>query len=955
MADQQSWRTSMFRRTTAEIISDLKSITKLSDEPARSFICKHDLEKLWQDKERIRRLLPAATKDSVIALVQKELFVILSILVLIGAISQHSDILEKLLRDDHTPRYKDDQIPLSLGRIAEFLEPPHESLFHEKQYLFCPFIIDCNQVDQVRDVKPDLRLPFEKQAELGLGSFGQVDLIKIAPRCFRESEGAEYPEVRTFVSFRAKTFVSKALQGHLVACKKFHVPRKSYNELENLQILKESLTKQDRIMQHLATFRHGNDFYILFPYAEHRDLSLFLHAGRSAENKEEYNFQKEFPGLDVASSDPTEVSKLLLRQCWALANAIKWLHSGIAIESSTAKEVFCAHMDLKPENILIRHDRNSKVGKWMISDFGISMTPEQEQKNAKFFTVGDVYVHLTDSSRLTGSSRPGRAEGSYQAPEATSKKGFEVGRGGDIWSFGCIFTEVLAWAIDRDAAVIDFAGLRSQTGGNDCFFHAEHLSTGLSPASFRLKGSVNQWLDEKITDGAQQNIVVPCWARAIKAILIVDPNQRPDASTLEARVKHVKDHSENPRNHIENDCPLGSSSSSSVESTYPPPLLPTPLTPPPSIVSSPLSQLLTTSPTSPLSLFPAQSTRDPFSAPVKHSKHDKLMPGRVKAFAVSQAEKNGKTPAAYLSEENLHVFELDVRTLDYKPMQDPISLRRREWKLENTGVAINGSHIAFWGYSPPKGTKLMFLRTLADAQLHLSDPQYDNDLLSVAVSTEGVFALVHEHEIILRQGSANPIKLTLPQGIAQTFTHATFNNDGKLLFAWAHGNKRQSVYAWRSNPVDSSGRPHFANHYSKREGNHKTRIIPYNSENKCIIVTPEDGEWAAVSLNENQSVASAHLQSQRLKKLVSGYIFPDQSLIGLWSHTVHSDEISCGSVTTLRALKDNGEETYDDERTGQIYSRYKRYYLDRCTIGNVISLEIFQLARDQLELLGYIT
>ncbi|GIK06666.1 hypothetical protein Aspvir_002316 [Aspergillus viridinutans] len=868
MPEQESQRTSIFQRTTAEIIHDLNSITKCPEDLNRCFICKHDLEKLWQDKERIRRLLPDSTKAAVIALVQREMFVILSVLVLIGAIWQDSDILKKLLKDDDTPRYKDDDIPLSLDRIAEFLDPPHDGLFHEKQFRFCPFIVDCHQTQQVHDVPQNWRLPFDKEEELGLGSFGQVDLVKIAPRCFKEVGGAEYPEY------------------HLVACKKFHVPRKSRSELKNLQILKESLTRQDRIMQHLATLRHGDDFYILFPYAEHRDLSLFLHAGFSANKEKIYDFEEEFPGLDLVSADPAEVSKLLLRQCWALSNAIKWLHSGIAIES-TANEVYCAHMDLKPENILIRHDRNSKVGKWMISDFGISMTPEQEQKNTNFLTVGDWYDHLTDRSRLTGSSRPGRAEGSYQAPEATSKRGDEVAREGDIWSFGCIFTEVLAWAIGRDAAVNDLVGLRSREGGNDCFFDNDHRGSGRKPATFCVKGSVNRWLDDKIETGAQQNIVVPCWARAITLIMIVDPKQRPDASTLEFLIKNVKDHSENPQNHSDNDCPEPRNPSSLRSSSSPSLQASTPSTP-----------SLQTPPASPPSLSPTESTRDPISAPVGHSERHELIGGKGIAVAVSQAEKNGKTLAAYLSKKDLHIFELDVRTFECKPKHDyPISLRSRELKLENTGVAINGSHIAFWGYSAPQGRKLMFLRTLTDAQLHLSDPEYDNNLLSVAVSTDGVFALVHAHDIVLRQRGANPIKLTLPQGIIQAFTHATFNDNGTLLFAWAWGRTSESVYAWWTNPEDSSSEPHFANHYLKQRSGGKPpqiSIIPYNSENKCIIANLDDRKWTAtaVSVSENPSVAPAHLLgSERLRNLVSGCVFQDRYFVGLWSNMLQRDEI----------------------------------------------------------------
>jgi serine/threonine protein kinase len=116
----------------------------------------------------------------------------------------------------------------------------------------------------------------------------------------------------------------------------------------------------------LATVEHGPKLYILLPYAKYGDLGDFLHCGIGPDKKINYNFDYRFN--KVRNND---IRLPLLHQCWVLADALAWLHTGIAIEKSSST-VFCVHMDLKLANILIQDDPKSAVGKWMISDFGIS-------------------------------------------------------------------------------------------------------------------------------------------------------------------------------------------------------------------------------------------------------------------------------------------------------------------------------------------------------------------------------------------------------------------------------------------------------------------------------------------------------------------------------------------------------------------------------------------------------
>jgi len=328
-----------------------------------------------------------------------------------------------------------------------------------------------------------------------------------------------------------------------VACKKLRVDKDFNNEADTLQILKESLISQKHILKHLATIKHGPDRYILLPYASHGDLFQFLHCGKALDDEPSpYNFDEKFPSI---SNTTTKIAQPLLRQCWALANAVDWLHGGITIESnSSSSKVFCIHMDLKPDNILIQHDSDSIVGKWMISDFGISVTKEKEKKeNSNILSIRDWYNRFTSVN-----TRPRRNAGTYQAPEVKSTENIRnqsanlshdqrrVGSKLDIWSYGCIFSEILAFAIGRAKEVESFNSKRNN-GQNNYFFDYELLG-----GKAQVRQSVIDWLNS-IRDGSSSaNKWERCWAETIKKILAIDPKDRPNATQLQSFIAHVKHH-----------------------------------------------------------------------------------------------------------------------------------------------------------------------------------------------------------------------------------------------------------------------------------------------------------------------------------------------------------------------------------------------------------------------------
>jgi serine/threonine protein kinase len=200
-----------------------------------------------------------------------------------------------------------------------------------------------------------------------------------------------------------------------VACKKVRVDKSFNDETRTLQVLKKSLTNHSHILGHLATIVHGIEHRILLPYTRLGDLYQFLHCGKDLndEYNVKYDFNETFAHLPPPGSN--HMFKALLYQCWSLADAVERLHNGIVDEkSSNSGSPVCAHMDLKPDNILIQQDEDSIVGKWMISDFGISVIhciyDVENQARPKLLSSLNYLGHktvMTRPERQIGTHLPG--------------------------------------------------------------------------------------------------------------------------------------------------------------------------------------------------------------------------------------------------------------------------------------------------------------------------------------------------------------------------------------------------------------------------------------------------------------------------------------------------------------------------------------------------------------------
>ncbi|BCS15902.1 hypothetical protein AKAW_02195 [Aspergillus luchuensis IFO 4308] len=889
---------SEFFTACLNIKDDLDLHIKRRREPASRFISRQDLLKIWQTKDRIQKVLYTDRRiDDDLQNIQDNFIAILSILVSIEATHCLANFRSLFLAGNIT----DKDLPLEREQIETFLPDRSQQVdrFDYIQCEFCPIVISCTT--PLHCVSSKRRLPFEIEPEkLGIGGFGEVELVTITPR-YWETDSKSYND-----------------SAYLVACKKFDFKEAFLKEHKNLTILKESLTTQRHILQHYTAVDHDpHNYYILFPYAEHGDLYHFLYGGPGS-----YEIHNQFPGIPEESD--TAIFKPLLRQCWALACAIEWLHDNIQVDG---EHIMCAHLDLKPDNILIMNDASSVVGKWMISDFGISVLEPHKLGSSRPLSVGGCYRGPTIEVN------PHRGRGTYRPPEAIIRTGStvtanKIGRRSDIWAYGCIFTEVLAWAIGRREGVGHLAEER-QIGATNDYYWDEHFVQSLSPLAtgFKVRDSVVRWLAH--TQNSTERVVGE-WVKTIKEILIIDKEHRPKAQELVDHVASVYKSCDLPR--IRDSQPLESpaeprfrqpSSSSSNQSHSQSNSRSSELgsesfrkssSRPPSQSSSQSS--------SPLSSQPSYQRPDPREL-LRESglqRPSKLLQHGKKHFIdtyMSRTSCQGKVPIAVVFNDRVEILNLDLTQRGI----EKIGSLSFSGKLGNAEVVIEGQYLAVWGFC--KGSR----KGEGKRMLHIGEvnsgfgtnlPIVPELVVSVAVSPRGLFALVQDKDIIIlswSSQSSSHVQHTLVLSDAdQRFTQAIFNANGEFLFVWARSSKRESLYVWKVEGM--AGEPDFAVHYSLHRFHWNTSVMPYSSGKGCVLADDQN-RYTVVTLNQQRSGIHS-IEPARIERpfdtlnVILSCMVGDEYLLGL---------VKSGHLITTRLYLHRFEITRREDQTHVSISR----------------------------------
>ncbi|KAL4942532.1 hypothetical protein BDV06DRAFT_161573 [Aspergillus oleicola] len=466
------------------IQGELKRAMRRKHEDFKTFITRESLEEIWTDErlQGLRKRYKAFQLDD-IPRIRKDFLQTISILAYINwdGWSKFQDIFLK--HNEHQNR-TDKDIPENDVKTLEsdsFLGPDWATNFSQARYLFCPIDIE-EGVDRV--LGEGWRLPFIKGEEIGQGAYGSVTKQYVAARHLRR-DGSEPIQ-----------------EDGVIACKNFKSHNDFRKEKENLERLREQLSKEDqnsRVMPFFTTITIGNEFNLFFECAD-TDLEHFLRS----------------PSQGIA---PRE----LIKESRGLAGALRFLHEDMD------PQLFFCHMDLKPANILVsfKNAGSSRVGKWIISDFGISIITAAEEARPLNAPRGTFrYPFLT----LNGA-------GTYQAPEITT--GGYFGRKSDVWSLGCILVRVLAFGLDGMSGLRELDERRAKGVNEETkWYKNDFFHRGDPPV---LNPHIEAWLND-LPDRVDLRLPQDALAHfrnLLFGALQIDTNNRLTAGQVKEGLHHI--------------------------------------------------------------------------------------------------------------------------------------------------------------------------------------------------------------------------------------------------------------------------------------------------------------------------------------------------------------------------------------------------------------------------------
>lgn len=290
----------------------------------------------------------------------------------------------------------------------------------------------------------------------------------------------------------------------------------------------------------------GKIYHIIYEIAAF-DLNEFL-TMNSTERHERRDKRHESASPSRTNSANMWAGDLIL-ESRNLADALDYLHNRL----HNMSKISLAHNDLKPENILVFYpdsidigDRYP-VGQWKIADFGLSKVKDKRVLDNKLLSAEDAIpiprkadiTHRIERSLSVSRTVPKRDPGKYTAPELDQKKLEKTdGRSADIWSFGCVLSEVVAFAVKLDSQpVSDLRNALYKPNYADQRFY--DIDTKEVKCSFL--DYLNKLPDLVIDDG----IVLDAkgWIFSsialVKEIVVTDPSDRLGADKIRDRLREI--------------------------------------------------------------------------------------------------------------------------------------------------------------------------------------------------------------------------------------------------------------------------------------------------------------------------------------------------------------------------------------------------------------------------------
>ncbi|KAL8377333.1 hypothetical protein RB595_008157 [Gaeumannomyces hyphopodioides] len=729
-----------------------------------SFTCTSDLNRVWDDSH-LRALfagaLPEGQLDEAqLAHLRNNALPLLSFAVYLNIIPWDwfvNTFPRKAFREAGQPN---PQLALILSQeacspkelkesVEKFIEETIDRNDFNKLYYFIPptTLRFTNEAEEPIKIYGTCGLPIETQENpmSETGSYGHVYFGRVHPENVLAYPYNHYQAFRPPCAVAVKVFTRRL--------------EEALREVENLRHLKDVASNPDGrypiSLHHAIIHNYASKQdqvprpMVIFPFAELGNLWQFLNGSCAVGDVDGtfqfLSFDQRFPALASSSQGTTvitgeELRTRLLEQCLALAGALRFLHGRIEHRDMI---YLLAHMDLKPNNIIISSHPSSPVGVWKLADFGISVIRRLplESRKAGVDPWGRPAPATIDTTAQRGAS-------TYQAPEVTFSWNSEirkenpvgVGRMSDIWSFGAIMAEVLAFAVGgtnefkafhehrRGRVSEDAIGdsdffwevlRRSVAGSSTAGSHNSRNESNLLPFQpysqpseaegsdqtypAQVRPGVVQWL----ANIESSNPDCAPWVQCIREALKVNPKDRPSAEELFSSVQGVlyphKERTPDTEPRPEPD--VGEGDARPRTPSPKPPDGPTPSSPPWSPDTTPTIP----SPQSPIPPDQYDSSSTPPPTKVVLSRALLGFINKICTDARSVCVDHSKI--VYLTKSKVHVVGIHEESVE--PPNRPLNPSYEQplpqdgndkiWK----GIASAGDYVILYGHEQPKPKSLL--------------------------------------------------------------------------------------------------------------------------------------------------------------------------------------------------------------------------------------------------------
>ncbi|KAG7005607.1 hypothetical protein G7Y79_00018g044140 [Physcia stellaris] len=487
----QSWeeKRKLARETIWDKIRE-QTFRRSEESGQHKFITEHILEKIWTN-ERLADVFAEVElpKERYPQCLRESHLKVMSILVATGWTEW--PLFKNVFIDQ--PKRSDKDLPFDEGTFAgsEFGKADAQN-FLLSQSMFLPAIFFENKDT---DYSSDFRLPFRVQPTIvsDKGSYSSIEKVELVSRQYHDRNGD--PNVNHKQLVRKLCYLND--------------PKQDLREEKDiLAKLRDSLFDDSRVMASLGTITHlgtPRTLSIFFPVAEF-DLDDYLFG------------RKTSPYISRFPVDPIH----LIKEFACLVHALDYLHTGIRLAEDGERYV-CVHHDLKPDNILVVAEDGAPVGRWKVTDFGLSGLKAAESKKSQ---TGTTFYDRISSVRASLTS-PKRRRGTFQPPEIDKAGEKVMGPRSDVWALGCILCLVLMYATGGDSEVEEFQRRRLRQK------KTQRSSIEYEHDYFYRDNSINPEVLAPLETKSRLGVWTANCVEVIKKMLQIEPTRRPKAKLVE--------------------------------------------------------------------------------------------------------------------------------------------------------------------------------------------------------------------------------------------------------------------------------------------------------------------------------------------------------------------------------------------------------------------------------------